>query len=144
MFALLGLVLGLASVLELASTAMATPFPGASVEPVVWLDASEGVTTGDTFTWADQSDSDAAHDAVQADALRQPTLQTNVVNGMPVVRFDSTGDAGNPDWLQIADHADVDIGLGAGKGFTAFFVSKVNSSYRLHRTSRTVCGRTHI
>ena len=45
--ALLGLVLGL------SSTAMATLFPGASVEPVVWLDASEGVTTGDTFTWAD-------------------------------------------------------------------------------------------
>ena len=72
MLVLLGLVLGLTSVLGLASTAMATPFPGASVEPVVWLDAGVGVITGDTFTWVDQSDSDAAHDAMQADALRQP------------------------------------------------------------------------
>ena len=119
---------------------MATPFPGASVEPVVWLDASEGVTTGDTFTWADQSDSDAAHDAIQADALRQPTLQMNVINGMPVVRFDSTGDVGNPDWLQIADHADVDIGLGADKGFTAFFVSKINSSPGWYFDKRPLSG----
>jgi len=45
-----------------------------------------------------------------------------VLNGHSVVRLDSTGGAGNPDWLQIADHADLDIGTAAGKGFTAFFV----------------------
>lgn len=56
MLALLGLVSGLTSVLELATTAMATPFPGASVEPVVWLDAGVGVMTGDTVNERCQRD----------------------------------------------------------------------------------------
>ena len=86
------------------------------------MNAGVGVTTGGTFTWADQSDGGATHDATQTDANRHPSLQTNVINGHSVVRLDATGGAGNPDWLQIADHADLDIGTAAGKGFTAFFV----------------------
>jgi len=43
-------------------------------EPVVWLDAGVGVTTGGTFTWADQSDGGATHDATQTDANRHPSL----------------------------------------------------------------------
>ncbi len=66
--AVLGLVSGL------ASSAVATPFTAASVEPVVWLDAGVGVTTGGTFTWADQSDGGATHDATQTDANRHPSL----------------------------------------------------------------------
>jgi hypothetical protein len=109
----------------LASSAVAASFTAASVEPVVWLDAGVGVTTGATFTWADQSDGGATHDATQTDANRHPSLQTNVINGHSVVRLDNGGGAGFPDWLQIDDHADLDIGTAAGKGFTAFFVLSV-------------------
>ena len=62
--AVLGLVFGL------ASTAVAVPFTAASVEPVRWLDAGAGVSTGGTFTWADQSDGGATHNATQTDANR--------------------------------------------------------------------------
>ena len=121
------LVLGLVS--GLASSAVAASFTAASVEPVVWLDAGIGVNYGfGTFTWADQSDGGATHDATQTDANRHPSLQANVINGHSVVRFDSTGGAGNPDWLQIADHADLDIGTAAGKGFTVFLVLNVSDT----------------
>ena len=120
------LVLGLVS--GLASSAVAASFTAASVEPVVWLDAGVGVTTGGTFTWADQSDGGATHDATQTDANRHPSLQTNVINGHSVVRFDSTNAGGGADWLQIADHADLDIGTAAGKGFTVFFVLSVSDA----------------
>jgi hypothetical protein len=109
----------------LASSAVAASFTAASVEPVVWLDAGVGVTTGGTFAWADQSDGGATHDATQTDANRHPSLQANVINGHSVVRLDNVGGAGFPDWLQIDDHADLDIGTAAGKGFTAFFVLSV-------------------
>jgi len=120
------LVLGLVS--GLASSAVAASFTAASVEPVVWLAAGVGVTTGGTFTWADQSDGGATHDATQTNANRHPSLQTNVINGHSVVRFDAGGGAGNPDWLQIADHADLDIGTAAGKGFTVFLVLNVSDT----------------
>jgi len=113
--AVLGLVFGL------ASTAVAVSFTAASVEPVLWLDAGAGVSTGGTFTWADQSDGGATHNATQTDANRHPSLQTNVLNGHSVLRFDAGGPGS--DWLQIADHADLDIGTADGKGFTAFLVA---------------------
>ncbi len=121
--AVLGLVFGL------ASTAVATTFPAITTQPVLWLDAGAGVTPGGTFTWADQSAGGAGgHNATQDGADSQPTLQTNVINGLPVVRFD-----GNDDWLQIADHADLDIGHGVGKGFTAFAVyNSTGSSAQRH------------
>ncbi len=112
----------------LASSAVAASFTAASVEPVVWLDAGVGVTTGGTFTWADQSNGGATHDATQTDANRHPSLQTNVINGHSVVRFDSTNAGGGADWLEIADHADLDIGTAAGKGFTVFFVLNVSDT----------------
>ena len=114
------LVLGLVS--GLASSAVAASFTAASVEPVVWLDAGVDVTAaGGTFTWANQSNGGATHDATQTDTNRHPSLQTNVINGHSVVRFDAGGPGS--DWLQIADHADLDIGTADGKGFTAFLVA---------------------
>ncbi len=123
--AVLGLVSGL------ASSAVAASFTAASVEPVVWLDAGVGVTTGGTFTWADQSAGGATHDATQTDANRHPSLQSNVINGHSVVRFDSTGGAGNPDWLEVADHADLDIGQASGQGFTAFVVASATATNQM-------------
>jgi hypothetical protein len=50
-----------------------------------WVRADAGVTTGATFTWADQSGN---NDNVSiSTAGLQPQLVTNVINGLPVVRF---------------------------------------------------------
>lgn len=52
----------------------------------LWLRASVGVTTGATFTWADQSGK--GHDATQSTAARQPTVGTSTDwAGRTVVSF---------------------------------------------------------
>ena len=122
MLAVLGLVLGL------ASTALAGPL-GTSVNPILWLDAGTGVIPDDgfgNFLWQDQSG--GGHDATQSTAAYKPTPVLGVINGKPVVRFDGTGDS-----LSIPDHNDLDIGTGAGKGWTGFFVyNKAADSAQRH------------
>lgn len=55
-----------------------------------WLDASQivGLSNGDPVpTWTDESGN--GNDAVQATGAKQPSYQTNQLNGHPIVRFDS-------------------------------------------------------
>lgn len=55
----------------------------------LWLQAEAitGLSDGaPVLTWSDESGSD--HHAAQTQASRQPTFQTSVINGRPVVRFD--------------------------------------------------------
>ena len=58
----------------------------------LWLRADMGVTNtaSQISAWADQSGN--GNDAVQSDNKSQPLLITNVVNGLPAVRFDGTND----------------------------------------------------
>jgi hypothetical protein len=59
----------------------------------MWLDASQivGLVDGDPVaTWADASGN--ANDATQATGANQPLYKTNILNGLPVVRFDNTND----------------------------------------------------
>ncbi len=57
----------------------------------LWLQAEAitGPSDGDpVLTWSDESGSD--HHAAQTQASRQPTFQTGVMSGRPVVRFDGS------------------------------------------------------
>ena len=53
--------------------------------PELWLRADEGVTTGSTFVWADQSGK--GRDVSQAAAPMRPTIVASVLAGRQVVRF---------------------------------------------------------
>jgi hypothetical protein len=74
---------------------------------VLWLDASQAVTTSQSkvSAWTDQSASN--NSATQPTTAQQPTLVTGVINGHPVVRFDGASTA-----LQIADAASLQWGTG--------------------------------
>ena len=56
-------------------------------------------------SWSDSSGN--GNDSSQATAARQPTLQTNELGGLPVVRFD-----GSNDILSDGDISDLDVGTG--------------------------------
>jgi hypothetical protein len=61
---------------------------------VLWLDASQltGLSDGDAVaSWTDLT-ANADH-AVQATPTKRPTYETNVLNGLPVIRFDGVDDA---------------------------------------------------
>ncbi len=81
----------------------------------IWLDANqiEGLNDGDLVTtWSDVSG--AGNDAAQATATNKPTYKTNIVNGLPVVRFD-----GNDNYMKITDSADFKVA-----NITLFIVAK--------------------
>jgi hypothetical protein len=72
-------------------------FPG--LQPVtgmsVWYDASDATTftyssSNIISQWSDKSGN--SRNATQATTSQQPTRQTNVINGLPVVRFDGSND----------------------------------------------------
>jgi hypothetical protein len=70
-----------------------------SLNPIAWLSATN-ITNGGTeplngekvSTWKDLTGS--ATDAVESNASKQPTFETNVQNGLPAVKFDGTIDRG--------------------------------------------------
>jgi hypothetical protein len=72
----------------------AAPFDPASISGLtLWLkaDAIAGLSDGDPVgTWADASGN--GNDAVQATESFKPTYKINLVNGLPVVRFDGVDD----------------------------------------------------
>lgn len=59
----------------------------------LWLDASSGAQTvdGRIATWLDRSE--LHNNATQSNSSRRPTLVTNTLNGLPIVRFDGGGTA---------------------------------------------------
>ena len=90
--------------------------PG-GVEPDLgfWLKADAGTsstTDGANFaTWTDQSPN--AHAVIAANATREPTFQTDVLNFNPAVHFDGS------DGLDVAST----LGLGGTSDFTVFAVA---------------------
>lgn len=75
------------------------PGPGGVAGTTVWLRADEGVynnagttlaTNGQTVQQWSTLNNVAAANATQATAANRPTFQTNVANGNPVVRFNTT------------------------------------------------------
>jgi hypothetical protein len=64
--------------------------PGGVLGASIWLRANTGVTTGATFTWADQSGNN--RNGVQASAANQPLLAANTFNFNPTLSFDGTSD----------------------------------------------------
>src|SRR5215216_5960726 len=75
----------------------------------LWLAADKitGLSNGAAVTqWNDFSG--FANHAAQATALNQPSYQTNVINGLPVVRFDGSSDRlpiTNADILAMTNNA---------------------------------------
>jgi hypothetical protein len=94
----------------------------------LWLDASKitGLSDGAAVTsWSDSSG--LGNDAAQATGTKQPSYQTNEVNGLPVVQFD-----GNSDDLAITNANALSV-LNAASGLTVFTVcapSTVNANTR--------------
>ena len=80
--------------------------------------ANGGVVT----TWTDTANGAGFGDAVAQNATgaNSPTLQTNVVNGKPVVRFPNTGTGE----MRTA----VQPGIGATSGWVVFAVAKANTT----------------
>tara|TARA_R110002012_G_scaffold123229_2_gene273594 strand:- start:1763 stop:2590 length:828 start_codon:yes stop_codon:yes gene_type:complete len=68
-------------------------------------DSSKAADGSSVVTWADSSGN--GNNATQASSARQPTLQTNELNGLPVVRFD-----GSNDIVSDGDIAALDVGTG--------------------------------
>jgi len=84
----------------------------------LWLDASQiaGLSGTDSLaTWPDLSGN--GNDAVQSTEGFKPTYQTDVINGLPVVRFDGTDD-----YLSATDSASLQPA-----DLTIFIVSNFSS-----------------
>ena len=82
------------------------PFDPASLPGLaLWLkaDAITGLSDGDPVgSWADSSS--AGNDTSQTDSAKKPLYKTNILNGLPVVRFD-----GSNDTLDAVDADSLDI-----------------------------------
>ncbi len=93
-----------------------TDAPGQINGLQLWLDASRltGFSDGAGVTsWNDRSGN--GHAAIQTTASRQPTYRSNVLNGLPVVRFDGVDDA--------LDAGEIDL---YRTGQTIFVVARVD------------------
>ena len=66
------------------------PTPGGVSGASIWLKADQGVTTGATLTWADQSGNN--RNGVQSTATNQPTVSSTAFNFNPALTFDGTND----------------------------------------------------
>lgn len=91
---------------------------------VLWLDAAKGVTQvqNAVTAWADQTSN--LNNAVQAVALRQPTLVANGINGLPTIHFNQ-GQAGTGNMLTIPDSTSLQWGH---NDFSVWIVSRFDNS----------------
>jgi hypothetical protein len=64
--------------------------PGGVSGAIIWLKANQGVTTGATFTWSDQSGN--SRNGVQSAGANQPTVNSTAINFNPALTFDGTND----------------------------------------------------
>jgi hypothetical protein len=89
------------------------------------LEADAGLSTGSTFTWADQSGN--GFDATQTVAAKQPTIVAGAsANGFyPAVRFDGVKDAGLGD--SLTSTAQLQSPIGAGTTFFVVYSSAGNA-----------------
>ena len=90
----------------------------------LWLKADAGVSGSSVSEWADQSGS--LNNAAQASSTNQPSLQMNVLNGRPVIRFDGTDD-----YLQTGSIPSFDTDV-----FTWFLVLQSTNSTQIYLRSR--------
>jgi hypothetical protein len=83
----------------------------------LWLSADHGVTApmAGVTNWADRSGN--ANHSAQANAMMQPVIVPNSINGYPALVFDN--DPVNPDFLAIPDNASLE-GMNGLTGFAVF------------------------
>src|SRR5215216_308809 len=98
-----------------------------------WYDASKitGLSGGVRVPQWDDSSGSGNH-AVQGSGASQPTYETAVINGLPVVRFDGSNDSlpiTNTDMLAMTNNA---------AGMTAIAVAKVSTAAAVVRQIFTV------
>lgn len=85
-------------------------------DSTVWLRADVGVTTvdGKVTSWADQSGH--GYNATQSTEIWQPSLITDGINGLPVIRFNDT---------HLLSTENISL---TSTDFSVFIVAKVNSA----------------
>lgn len=118
-----------ASISKVAGVTLAAPFTptdlGATLK--LWLRASSIAQADNTAVTGWTDDSGSGNTPVNATSSQQPTLQTNEINGLPVVRFDS-GDVLIKTSSTVPSQA----------SFTAFAVAKCQST----AASAVICSVT--
>ena len=104
---------------------------------VAWFDATTGVTTGATFTWADQSGN--GNDVDQSTAVLQPSVTTSCQNSLDCIYFDD--DCGEVDFLDGSEWG-IDLNTTGVTVFVVFDALGVNSTdYLLGQADGTGQGR---
>jgi len=107
---------------------------------VAWFDATTGVTTGATFTWADQSGN--GNDVTQSTAVFQPSVTTSCQNSLDCIAFDD--DIAEADFLSGTEWG-IDMNT---TGLTVFIVfdllTQSSSDYLLGQEDGTGQGRTWV
>ena len=112
-----------------SSVSTAEIFDVMSLNPIAWLSATN-ITNGGTepshgdkiASWSDLTGN--ATDAIEADVNNQPTYETNVVNGLPAVKFDGTLARGLEGTFERSNNAGLTIvvvGQFTGSARRAFF-----------------------
>lgn len=133
-----------------ASFASADNIPGTSLQPSVWFDASQitsssdpvlsGLSNGQTLPyWPDESGN--ARNATQPAGNRRPSYRTNVVNGLPAVRFNLNGDIGSPDVNQFVAFPGA-LANTAASDLTLFVVANDSGTRSANPSSRAVTVNT--
>ncbi len=92
---------------------------------VLWLRADVGVThsSGLVDVWQDQATALGGANSAAGEGASRPLWVLDGIGGRPAVRFD-----GNNDLLSIPDHDALDLGTGAGKGWTVVSVYRRTST----------------
>lgn len=101
------------------TTAFTPPFLKTS-GLVLWLRADAGVahSNGLVYAWADQATGlGGANNAAAAAGAACPTYMPGAIGGRAAIWFDGINDI-----LTVADHDALDLGTGAGKGWTVLAV----------------------
>jgi len=122
-----------------ASTTITHEWLPSAISPAAWYQASSiSGSDGDSIgSWTDSSGN--GNTAAQLTSSRQPTLQTNELNGQSVLRFDGTNDI-----LSDGDIAALDVGTGdiymaavlksTNDGGVQFFFEKGTTAFALANT----------
>ena len=104
---------------------------------VAWFDATTGVTTGATFTWADQSGN--GNDVTQSTTVLQPSVTASCQNSLDCIYFDA--DVAEIDFLSGTEWG-IDLNTtGAMVFIVTDLLTASNSDYLLGQADGTGQGR---